>query len=91
MSEDLSEQYFKHNEKFIQKGYKVIWTQWDEEDTINFYCLRLEDYEKFKRYQESSHYGVWGICNNMRFIDAKDSKKELIEYDMISDDEKEDK
>ncbi len=86
---DLS-QYFKNNETFIRKGYQVIWTQWDEEETINFYCLSSEDYEKFKKYQESSQYGVWGICNNLRFIDAKDSKKELVEYDMISDDESHD-
>jgi hypothetical protein len=89
MSEDLSEQYFKNNEKYIQKGYQVIWTQWDEEETINFYCLSYEDYEKFKKYQERCDYGVWGICNNMRFIDAEDSKKELVEYNMISDETEE--
>jgi hypothetical protein len=87
---DLS-QYFKNNETFIRNGYQVIWTQWDEEETINFYCLSSEDYEKFKKYQESSQYGVWGICNKLRFIDANDSKKELVEYDMISDDEFQDK
>jgi len=85
MSEDLSEQYFKNNEKYIQKGYQVIWTQWDEEETINFYCLSIEDYEKFKKYQDPSNYGVWGICNNIRFIDAINSKKELVENDMISE------
>jgi hypothetical protein len=84
---DSSNQYFKMNESCIQKGYQVIWTQWEEEDTINFYCLSPEEYAKFKQYHERTQYGTWGICNNIRFIHAQDSCKELVEYDMISDNE----
>ena len=84
---DVSNQYFRMNESYIQKGYHVIWTQWEEDDTINFYCLSPEEYEKFKQYHERTQYGTWGICNNIRFICAQDSRKELVEYDMISDDE----
>lgn len=91
MDVDLSREYFIHNEKFIEQGYHIIWTQWEEEETINIYCLSNQDYIKFKKYHEKTHYGLWGNCNNMRFIDVHASKKELIEYDMISDEEMEDK
>jgi len=33
---------------------KVIRTQWDEEETINFYCSSIEDYEKFKNIKKAS-------------------------------------
>ena len=91
MNVDFSREYFTNNQKYIEQGYHIIWTQWEEEETINIYCLSNQDYIKFKKYHEKTHYGVWGNCNNIRFIDAKDSKKELIEHDMISDEEMEDK
>jgi len=87
MSQDLSVAYFKDNQTFIKQGYHIIWTQWEEEETINMYCLSDEDYIKFKKYHERTQYGTWGNCNNIRFIDVSTSKKELTEYDMISDEE----
>jgi hypothetical protein len=87
MNSDSVREYFKNNQKLMKEGYRIIWTQWEEEETINIYCLSYQDYLKFKKYQERTNYGIWGNCDNIRLIDATSSKKELTEYDMISDEE----
>ncbi len=44
----------------FSKGYRVICTQWEEDDTINFYCLGEEEYE-FKQYHERTQ--IWNAEN----------------------------
>ena len=54
MNLDFSKNYFTNNQKYIEQGYHIIWTQWEEEETINIYCLSEQDYIQLKKYHKKT-------------------------------------